>query len=1582
MTDESTIRVVITGVASDLRAALDGAKGDLGGLKAAIKDVPNQIKIDVAAQTAVAVDRLRLLKLAAGEVPDKIEIKADADTGIASAKLRLLKAEARDTETAIARAQLGGLLSSAAGGGGGGGGLIPGAGVLGNPFGASAGLGSAAIGGAPAIAGVAGAATAVVGSAGAGLLGAGAIGTSAVGVLAVGLGSIAAVAIPAVAGIKAVTTATDALEKAQADYGKGSKEAQQAQANLNGVIADAGPLAATIASKLGDLGDEWSKVSKPAQQALLGIILPALKLVAALMPTVASIAKTSLDAIGKALGPVFAGLSSPAFRKVLTELGDAFAKLAAPVIGAGANLIRAFLNVAVAASPFLIQIADAFERWTRSFADSLSPGAQLTGLIRGLVGQLHSWWDLAKSLGAIMVTIFSAGAGAGQGLVNMLTGLLTQWNAWLNTKSGQQAMTTFFKNSATLVVALFDALGPLIGSLIQLTIDLMPTFTLVLKAITPIFNVAAGAVSALAGALGSRLVQAVAVAALVFLPGGPIILGLVALGLIISHLPQIIHALSEAWRTVWDAMKIAFERSLSFILGGLSTLLGAIATIAAKTNIKILGVQLIGVGDDAVKGLTKAQTAIDAYRATLDGAAAKSKTDLDNIGTYHETAADRVNLATTHMTQVVQTGIVGVDSALGKEMAKLGVTVQSVLIGASGHPLQSKPAFGKAGGGMLVQIGLPGEKGHDAIPMSIGGTDIRVGAGEQAAIFNHEQQAVMNSRLADIGGLPGLFSKHKTPHYMAQGGLIGNVSAMVARANFDDSLHQPYLWGGGHGGFDNGPWDCSGVVSDILHAGGVLDAPRVSGDFMNYGLPGPGAVTLFANPTHVYMSIDGKFFGTSGSNPGGGAGWFDGAARPGFAVRHVGGNVDSIKQPAWTGPGGVLGQIGKQDLKLATRAANQELTKAMASSFSGTLGGGQHSENLQNQAIGKQMMLAAGFGADQWPALQALWSQESGWDANAVNSSSGAYGIPQALGHGHPYALGDVRAQVAWGLDYIRGRYGNPAGAEAHEQAFHWYELGGMLAGGGPVTRNVRSRAPSKPPKGSKHHHPHTSSPNAKFIPKDALKGLLDTAQLGPDRHVAAYERDVTVLDQRFTNLLASQATHAVDDPPLVTLTDADVAALDPSGALGYETGDEIVNKTGMVAGRFFGPGGKIQGGSFHPGASTRLAQIVQILANRRGRMSDLLNERGAQGAAIGVDEQAITQRKARKERIDTYLHKSVQRAQVVKRELDLLRSKDLAGALRRALSAQAISGRIGDLRTHLNTVTGELSAEKKSQAGMIPLNRDPSHTNELEAQAANIRDSITVEQQLGRTGSSTVQRAKSAIFRHSLTTQLGRLELTNRDLGGESLTAGTGGAIGKILTDISTLSGDRDGRRNTLADLSQTQLVPARAEIASYLKERGDIGKLANIQVRTPAVADSTAVAPTGPDLSALNALLSTKLAQTQQALAVSQSQFGVFEGFAPLLAGRLVGSFATGIDFVPRTGLALVHKGETITPDPGGPFGNRAATVQTAQGPVEILLTFANNEPPLVKLIRAEMNQHALAITSSHAGQRARLLAGVRRP
>lgn len=97
-----------------------------------------------------------------------------------------------------------------------------------------------------------------------------------------------------------------------------------------------------------------------------------------------------------------------------------------------------------------------------------------------------------------------------------------------------------------------------------------------------------------------------------------------------------------------------------------------------------------------------------------------------------------------------------------------------------------------------------------------------------------------------------------------------------------------------------------------------------------------------------------------------------------------------------------------------------------------------------NRKIGCAILLDSGFELDQMPCLDKLWTKESGWNHRARNSSSGAYGIPQALPGSKMASVADdwqtnPATQIKWGLGYIEGRYNTPCDAWSHSQNTGWY---------------------------------------------------------------------------------------------------------------------------------------------------------------------------------------------------------------------------------------------------------------------------------------------------------------------------------------------------------------------------------------------------------------------------------------------------------------------------------------------------------------------------------------------------------------
>jgi hypothetical protein len=151
----------------------------------------------------------------------------------------------------------------------------------------------------------------------------------------------------------------------------------------------------------------------------------------------------------------------------------------------------------------------------------------------------------------------------------------------------------------------------------------------------------------------------------------------------------------------------------------------------------------------------------------------------------------------------------------------------------------------------------------------------------------------------------------------ASGGRMPVIAALTTAATGVTAGDFPYVYGGGHaqaavasiglkGPGYNGRrigFDCSGSVAAVLAeaglwplAEGVPNDAGVIAELLRQHLiargRGRGAteVTLYDDPgVHIFMDIDGHFFGTSdgggGGNPNGGAGWLDDGA-PDASSRH------------------------------------------------------------------------------------------------------------------------------------------------------------------------------------------------------------------------------------------------------------------------------------------------------------------------------------------------------------------------------------------------------------------------------------------------------------------------------------------------------------------------------------------------------------------------------------------------------------------------------------------------------------------------------------------------------------------------
>lgn len=363
----------------------------------------------------------------------------------------------------------------------------------------------------------------------------------------------------------------------------------------------------------------------------------------------------------------------------------------------------------------------------------------------------------------------------------------------------------------------------------------------------------------------------------------------------------------------------------------------------------------------------------------------------------------------------------------------------------------------KSMGAKPLSFSVKTEKAGQAQRKARGG-EISIGAasGDSVHTVLEKGEYVVNREAVKKVGVHKLNELNfgKAPRMMQQGGEVGGgVAAALAEAN--RIAGTPYVWGGGHGGFSMSPdgLDCSGAVSNVLWAANMLNKPMTSGEFMSWGSPGAGALTIHANPEHVWMEIMGRPYGTSVNDSSHGLGFY---GKPpadyvgSFVTRHAtGAAMEALKKTVLQGPDGKLKEIGQKSIEHVESAANNYIKKNMPGKFGGgdsNVAGGQFGipelEALWDGAHGPKIV-------DHEAAAIAM--AESGGNAKAHNPS-GATGLWQILGSVVPGDLYNPEVNAANAV----AKY-NDAGSFAPWEAFTNGAYQQFMQAGGPVEAMMKA---------------------------------------------------------------------------------------------------------------------------------------------------------------------------------------------------------------------------------------------------------------------------------------------------------------------------------------------------------------------------------------------------------------------------------------------------------------------------------------------------------------------------------------------
>jgi hypothetical protein len=127
----------------------------------------------------------------------------------------------------------------------------------------------------------------------------------------------------------------------------------------------------------------------------------------------------------------------------------------------------------------------------------------------------------------------------------------------------------------------------------------------------------------------------------------------------------------------------------------------------------------------------------------------------------------------------------------------------------------------------------------------------------------------------------------------------------------------------------------------------------------------------------------------------------------------------------------------------AEQAAAQAAAQAQAEAAKPAPAASSRASSSGSGSFQDYALAQLGGDSGEFSCLENLWGKESGWNPNAQNPSSTAYGIPQFLNStwaGTGIAkTSDGYRQIDAGLIYIDSRYGSPCGAWSHSKSTGWY---------------------------------------------------------------------------------------------------------------------------------------------------------------------------------------------------------------------------------------------------------------------------------------------------------------------------------------------------------------------------------------------------------------------------------------------------------------------------------------------------------------------------------------------------------------
>lgn len=962
----------------------------------------------------------------------------------------------------------------------------------------------------------------------------------------------------------------------------------------------------------------------------------------------------------------------------------------------------------------------------------------------------------------------------------------------------------------------------------------------------------------------------------------------------------------------------------------------------------------------------------------------------------------------------VKKGMAAMERLLTKQFKVLGFTKEQAKHLAQTGDLAGKTESGSSGnvqgnavGGFY--LGNKGDRGRDNVPMNVNGQPVVAAKGEYVGIFNATQQKAFDSMAAQTGhgSMESFFRGTSRPHYMAGGGII-KLGRQLEQQGFD--VGENPAFGGVHPVHVKGSLHYSGNALDI-NADSMRGGEKQNLDRLAARLTGQGWHVLWQVANHFdHLHVD-----TANGQGGGG-----GLKAPKLPGIKIGGPASLLK-----------GLAGGENARFR-QGAQSVLDAGFAASLgdTGSFQDGKHGALSRAQIAG--LMRKSGFPNSEIATGVAVALAESGGDPDITNSI-GATGLWQILLSAHPTVSAREAKDPNFATRYAHKlwqqsgwqpweAYTGPDGRGA-DGPYLQYLMGNKRIGaalgyasaaipdrnhgvptvnpndvnapqvGGPKPKKPKKKKPHKVAKSPPYSpaggpHPKSKKPKKKK-PRKKVKKLIESPFTHDDLTlkntvdpITGENQDVTKAFSPFKKtkemqkwidtmqnerLPTLEGLHALppEEIPIVTLYnskefgDLDAFLKNTLGVKDLEkwktdNGDEldVVNANGM----------NVQG-RWTPGVGQAVGELNQLIDIHSAAPAAF----GLPGGILG----GMQWQKVWAGSVDTKgaIKEYNKRIRKVKRFF--LANVHLRRTLRKKMHATKKNNYTrGEAYDHNKKLISAYQRAKRDSIGLTK-----NEKADFDHKIDELRDN---NDRLNNGRNWRRKRLKTDPLYERHLSEYQRRGAENRLLMGDkdatewppSAQPKGSGAGGLYLFMRSAWQEADDFRTDTLTGL-RGSIPTERLNIASLLKSKEEWTgtRVDPKKIEKPDTSQADA------DKERLDELKKNKLIEGLTAALLGSTQFGVLKSFASLVGQRYIGAFAHG-GLVGETGMALVHKGERINPDPDGPFRTGMNSSSNTQPTVYVDLVLRDRAGQLVELVDQRVRMVAPGAVSRSVGQRTRVL------